>query len=67
MRPNMTMEISKTDLQKVICYLNGASELHKAQGTMKHRWRAQLIKKLVRKLEKKLPDGNTKPAKTTRQ
>lgn len=48
------MEISKTDLQKVIVYLRDASEIYRTQPKAKHRWRGQLIRNLVRKLEKKL-------------
>lgn len=54
------MEISKTDLQKAIAYLNDAAALYEALGVMpvqKYVSRAHMIKQLIHKLKKNIPNG----------
>lgn len=48
------MEISKTDLQKVIAYLGGASKLYEALPMQSMKCRAHMIRQLVEKLKTKL-------------
>ncbi len=48
------MEITKTDLQKAIAYLDDAALLYKAMPKPKHQWRAVQIKRLADKLKRKL-------------
>ena len=55
------MEISKTDLQKVIAYLNDAYKLYDALGALPMqaaRSRAHMIRQLTAKLKTKLDNGN---------
>lgn len=48
------MEISKSDMERVIAYLDDAAELYRIQPKPKHQWRATLIKQLTKKLKRKL-------------
>lgn len=53
----LIMEISKTDLQKVIAYLNDAARLYEALGVMpvqKYVSRAHMIRQLTSKLKSKI-------------
>lgn len=55
------MEISKTDLQKVIAYLNDACKLYDALGALPMqaaRSRVHMIRQLTTKLKTKLDNGN---------
>lgn len=54
------MEISKTDIQSVITYLNDAANLYDALGVMpvqKFKSRAHMIRQLTAKLKSKLNNG----------
>ncbi len=54
------MEISKTDLQKAITYLSDAAKLYEALGVMpvqKYVSRAHMIRQLIHKLKKNIPNG----------
>lgn len=46
------MEITKTDLRKVIAYLDDAAKIYGLQSKPKHQWRAVLIRRLTDKLKK---------------
>lgn len=48
------MEMSKTDLQKVIAYLGDASKLYEALPMQSMKCRAHMIRQLVEKLKTKL-------------
>lgn len=48
------MEISKTDLVKIIAYLDDAAKEYKTMPKPKHQWRAVLMKRLSDKLKRKL-------------
>lgn len=48
------MEISKTDLQKMMSYLNDAAALYEALPMQKCRSRAYMIRQLTAKLKTKL-------------
>lgn len=48
------MEISKTDLQKVIAYLGDASKLYEALPMQSMKCRAHMLRQLVEKLKTKL-------------
>lgn len=55
------MDISKTDLQKVIAYLNDACKLYGALGALPMqaaRSRAHMIRQLTAKLKTKFDNGN---------
>lgn len=49
------MEISKTDLEKVISYLADAAKLYDALPMQAMKCRAYMIQKLIVKLKQKLP------------
>lgn len=51
------MEISKTDLQKVITYLSDAAIHFRSLRKPRHQWRAELMKRLSVKLSRKLNDN----------
>lgn len=46
------MDISKTDMQKAIAYLDDAARLYASMPKPKHQWRAILIKRLTDKLRR---------------
>lgn len=48
------MEISKTDIQKVIDYLNDACKLYEALPMQAMKSRAHMIRQLTTKINKKL-------------
>lgn len=48
------MEISKTDISKVIEYLNGAAKLYEALPMQSMRSRAHMIRQLIVKLKSKI-------------
>lgn len=52
------MEITKTDLRKVITYLDDAARLYAAMPKPKHQWRAVQIRKISNKLKIKLNNAN---------
>lgn len=55
------MEITKTDLQRAIAYLDDAAKLYAAMPKPKHQWRAVQIRQLTKKLKSKLKnDGKGK-------
>lgn len=47
------MEISKTDVQKIIAYLSQAAELLHDSPKPHLQWRAALIRKMITKLNKR--------------
>lgn len=47
------MEISKTDIQKVIAYLNDACKLYEALPMQAMKSRAHMIRQLIEKLKAK--------------
>lgn len=49
--------ISKTDLQKVLAYLNDASKLYEALPMQSMKCRAHMISQLASKLKQKIHDG----------
>lgn len=55
------MEISKTDLQKVIAYLGDASKLYEAIPMQSMKCRAHMIRQLVEKLKTKLNTDGKHP------
>lgn len=55
------MEISKTDLQKVIAYLGDASKLYEALPMQSMKCRAHMIRQLVEKLKTKLNTDGKHP------
>lgn len=55
------MEISKTDLQKVIAYLGDASKLYEALPMQSMKCRAHMIRQLVEKLKTKLNTNGKHP------
>lgn len=48
------MEISKTDLQKVMAYLNDAAKLYEALPMQSMKSRAHMIRQLTAKIKTKL-------------
>lgn len=48
------MDISKTDLQKVISYLNDAARLYEALPMQAMKCRAHMIRQLTNKLKNKI-------------
>lgn len=55
------MEISKTDLQKVLSYLNDAAKLYDAIGTLPSQKcvsRAHMIRQLTAKIKTKIDNAN---------
>ena len=48
------MEISKTDIQKIVKYLNDAAVLYDSQPGQRNVCRAWVIRQLIEKLNKKL-------------
>lgn len=48
------MEITKTDLQKIMSYLNDAAALYEALPMQKCRSRAHMIRQLTAKLKAKM-------------
>lgn len=48
------MEISKTDLQKAMCYLNDAAKLYEALPMLAMKCRAHMIRRLADKLNNRL-------------
>lgn len=48
------MDISKTDIQKIIAYLNESSKLYEAIPMQSMKCRAHMIRKLTKKLCEKL-------------
>lgn len=55
------MEITKTDLQRAIAYLEGAAQLYAVMPKPKHQWRAVQMRQLTKKLKSKLKnDGKGK-------
>jgi|GEM_PF-6460259 len=52
------MEISKTDIQKVIAYLNDACRLYEALPMQSMKSRAHMIRQLTTKLKSKLSNNN---------
>lgn len=55
------MEMSKTDLQKVIAYLGDASKLYEALPMQSMKCRAHMIRQLVEKLKTKLNTDGKHP------
>lgn len=55
------MEISKTDLQKVIAYLGDASKLYEIIPMQSMKCRAHMIRQLVEKLKTKLNTDGKHP------
>lgn len=51
------MEISKTDLQKVIAYLNDAAKFYEALPMQSMKCRAHMIRQLCSKLKIKLSNN----------
>lgn len=51
------MEISKTDLQKVLAYLNDACKLYEALPMLSMKSRAHMIRLLTAKLKSKLTNN----------
>lgn len=47
------MELCKTDMQRIIKYLEDAATLYDAQAAQRHKCRAHMIKQLILKLKKK--------------
>lgn len=54
------MEISKTDTQKVIAYLNDACKLYEALPMQSMKSRAYMIRQLTTKLKSKLESNGNK-------
>lgn len=52
------MEICKTDVRKIILYLDDAAKIYDAQRGQRYRCRAWVIRRLIEKLEKKLIKAN---------
>lgn len=48
------MEITRTDLRAIIAYLDDAALIYAAMPKPKHKWRAQKIRALTRKLKTRL-------------
>lgn len=60
------MEISKTDLQKVVTYLNDACKLYEALPMQAMKCRAHMIRQLTAKLKTKL-NGDGKQTASLRR
>lgn len=58
------MDISKTDLQKVMAYLNDAAKLYEALPMQSLKCRAHMIRQLASKLKSKL-DNNGRNSNTS--
>lgn len=53
------MQITKTDIQKAVAYLDDAAKLYAAMDKPRHQWRAVLIRRLTAKFNSILKsDGN---------
>lgn len=50
------MELSKTDVQKILAYLDDAAKLYDALPMQKCKCRAHMIKQLTTKIKTKLND-----------
>lgn len=50
---NKAVEISRTDVSKIIAYLDDAAKLYTAMPKPKHQWRAAQIRQLTAKLKSK--------------
>lgn len=48
------MQITKTDLLKVLAYLDDAAQIYAAMDKPRHQWRAVLIRRLTAKLKTSL-------------
>lgn len=48
------MEISKTDVQKIIKYFDDAAKVHDTLPGQRNNCRAWVIRQMIRKLEKRL-------------
>lgn len=54
------MEISRTDIQKIVSYLSGAERLYDALPMQSMKCRAHMIRQLVNKLNKQTNGKNDK-------
>ena len=57
--PRVDMEISKTDVQKIIKYFDDAAKVYDTMPGQRNVCRAWIIRQLIKKLTKKLYNQNS--------